>query len=581
MRSRKPFPLGFLSTLFCLVAVALAACGGGDRGDSGTTHAKAPDSQQVFVQPLSGADIVSFDPALSPDLFSIQAIAAVFTGLVGLDDKLNIIPELARSWEESSDGLTWTFHLRANLNFSNGTPLTATDVAYSIDRSLQPAVKSTVSLAYEGLILDSDKLNAGKIKTIINDSILTPDPQTVVIKTNKNGAYFLQTLSYPTSYVVERSLIDKYGDVKFTDHLTTGGGEGPWKVQEYNHSTGITLVPNPLYHGPRPQLKKMILAFYKDGDTIYNAYQVGQVGTTGTAGVPSAQVAQARTRTREYTTKPHLSIAYIAFNFLTKPFDNIHIRQAFALALNKDVLASDVLKNTAIATNHMVPQGMPGYFPGLKGPTGITATAGDPKKAKQLLQMGMQEEGWTSVSQIPPIKFTTQSSSKSNLLTAELQMWQNVLGIDVKPDTVSLAQLLNELSTAINNPHGIQMWNLGWGADYPDPQDFLSLQADKGAAYNSMNYGQNNSANAAQQQAIQRVLEQADVNPNQQDRMQQYNQAEQQLVDDVAWLPIVQGIGTVMTKPCVQGYAPNAESVVPPQDWANVYISTDTPCASA
>src|SRR5947209_1074669 len=237
MRSRKPFPLGFLSTLFCLVAVALAACGGGDRsGGSGNTHAKAPDSQQVFVQPLPGADIVSFDPALSPDLFSSQAIEAVFTGLVGFDDKLNITPELAQSWDETSDGLTWTFHLRANLKFSDGTPLTSTDVAYSIDRSLQPAVKSTLSLAYEGLILDSDK----------------------------------------------------------------------------------------------------------DGDTIYNAYQVGQIDTTGTAGVPSAQVAQARTRTKEYTTKLHLSIAYIAFNYLTKPFDNIHIRQAFALALNKDVLASDV-----------------------------------------------------------------------------------------------------------------------------------------------------------------------------------------------------------------------------------------------
>ncbi len=466
MPSRKQFTRGLLPTLFCLVAMLVVACGGGDRGgSSGSLHPKAPDSKQIFIQPIPGADIVSFDPALSPDLYSEQAIQAVFTGLVGFDDKLNVTPELAQSWEESSDGLTWTFHLRANLKFSDGTPLTSTDVAYSIDRSLQPDVKSTISLAYEGLILDSDKLNAGKIKTIINDSILTPDPQTIVIKTNKNAAYFLQTLSYPTSYVVERSLVDKYGNMKFTDHLTEGGGEGPWKVQEYNHSTGITLVPNPLYHGPKPQLKKMVIAFYKDSDTIYNAYQVGQLDTTGTVGVPFAQLDQARTRTREYTKQPSLAIAYIAFNYLTKPFDNIHIRQAFALALNKDVLVSDVLKNASFATNHMVPQGMPGYFPGLKGPAGVTETAGNPDKARQLLQLGMQEEGWTSVSQIPPIKYTYQSGGKASLPTAERQMWQNVLGIDVKPDPVSLAQLLNGLSTAINNPQGIQMWTLGWGAD--------------------------------------------------------------------------------------------------------------------
>ena len=397
MRSRKQFTLGFLPTLFCLVAMLLAACGGGGHSTS-VGHPKAPDSQQVFVQPLAGADIVSFDPALSPDLNSNQAIQAVFTGLVGFDDKLNVTPELAQSWDESPDGLTWTFHLRANLQFSDGTPLTSTDVAYSIDRSLQPAVKSTTAPIYEALIVDSDKLNAGKIKTIINDSVLTPDAQTVVIKANKNAAYFLHTLVYPSSYVVEKRLIDTYGNVKFTDHLTEGGGDGPWKVQEYNHSTGITLVPNPLYHGPKPQLKRMVLAFYKDGDTAYNAYQVGQLDTTGTEGIPATQLAQARTRTREYTQVPLLATAYIGLNYLTKPFDNIHIRQAFALALNKDVLENTVLKHSSLATNHIVPQGMPGYFPGLKGPTGVSGTAGDPNKARQLLQMGMQEEGWTSLS---------------------------------------------------------------------------------------------------------------------------------------------------------------------------------------
>jgi len=141
--------------------------------------------------------------------------------------------------------------------------------------------------------------------------------------------------------------------------------------------------------------------------------------------------------------------------------------------------------------------------------------------------------------------------------------------------------LLNGLSAAINNSHGLQMWFLGWGADYPDPQDFLTLQFDKGVPNNNQNYGQNNSADATQQQAIQRLMEQADVNPNQDARMQQYHQAEQQLVDDVAWLPILQGIYSVMTKPCVQGYVINGETWTPPQDWANIYISMDTPCASA
>ncbi len=110
-----------------------------------------------------------------------------------------------------SDGLTWTFNLKPNLKFSDGTPLTSADVAYSINRALLPATKSVVGPVYLALIKDSDKLNAGKIPTIIGDSLLTPDPNTLVIIANKKAAYFLDALAYSTSYVVEKSLIDKYG----------------------------------------------------------------------------------------------------------------------------------------------------------------------------------------------------------------------------------------------------------------------------------------------------------------------------------------------------------------------------------
>ncbi len=165
MRPRKKFTLGLLPTFLCLLAMLLAACGGGGGGGGGAAHPKAADSKQIFVYPEPGiADIATFDPALSTDLPSIQAIDMVFTGLVQLDDNLKVQGVLAQSWDESSDGLSWTFHLRPNLKFSDGTPLTSKDVAYSIDRSLQPAVKSTTSPIYEALILDSDKLNSGKIK---------------------------------------------------------------------------------------------------------------------------------------------------------------------------------------------------------------------------------------------------------------------------------------------------------------------------------------------------------------------------------------------------------------------------------
>jgi len=119
----------------------------------------------------------------------------------------------------------------------------------------------------------------------------------------------------------------------------------------------------------------------------------------------------------------------------------------------------------------------------------------------------------------------------------------------------------------------LQFWNIGWIADYPDPQDWTTLQFDKGVPNNNMNYGQNNTSDAAQQQATQRLLEQADINPDQTARLAQYNQAEQQLVNDVAWLPMYQVTNTFVLKPYVKGVVFNPQGLTPPNDWGNIYIA--------
>src|SRR4051812_24021300 len=189
MSSGKKLSARYLSLLICLVATLLTAGGGG-----GTTTAqpkkptKPPASQQVYRSPIVASDISTFDPGQGTDLNSIAAIDMVFTGLVQMNDQLKVQPQLAKSWLTSSDGLTWTFTLKSGLKFSDGTPLTSKDVVYSIDRALSPTISNLngVSLIYLGLIKDSDKRTAGKVPTLINDSLLTPDDTTVVIKLNKS-----------------------------------------------------------------------------------------------------------------------------------------------------------------------------------------------------------------------------------------------------------------------------------------------------------------------------------------------------------------------------------------------------------
>ena len=573
MRPSKKLMTTLLPTILALIGMLLVACGGTSTTTTTTSGKATPDKQVLNMPFLNGtSDIKTFDPALSTDANSIAAIDLVFTGLVQFDDKLQVQPQLASSYSLSSDGLAWTFKLKPNLKFSDGTPLTSQDVVYSINRALLPATKSTTAPIYLALVKDSDKLVAGKISTIIGDSLLTPDPNTVVIIANKKAAYFLDALAYSTSYTVEKSLVDKYG-ANFIDHLNEGGGDGPFKVQTYTHGTNIVVVPNPDYYGAKPQLTKVIYPFYKQVDTNYKAYEAGQ--TDYSYAVPSADLTSAKALpNNQYSLVPQLTIFYLTMNYLVKPFDNIHIRQAFDLALDKDLIAHSVWKDTVLPSNHIVPKGMPGYNPNLTGPDGVASTKGDTTKAKALFQQGLTEEGYTSVAQVPQIKLTYPSGSQDtdNEIAAEIQMWQTTLGISVKANPEDFNKMLTDIPAATNNPKGLQFWWLGWIADYPDPQDWTTLQFGKGVPNNNMNYGQNSTSDAAQQQAVQQALEAADVNPDNTSRLQAYMNAEQQLVNDVAWLSMYQSALSQVLKPYVKGMIFNPLLLYPPDDWSNIYI---------
>jgi oligopeptide transport system substrate-binding protein len=570
MSVRKIDQRAFTPFFLCVIALFFSSCNLFGGNTPMIKLVKAPASKQVYTAPETGiSDFTTLDPALATDLSSINAISMVFTGLVSLDDKLGVQPQLAQTWSLGSDGVTWTFHLKPNLKFSDGTQLTANDVIYSIDRALQPATQSSVAPIYLALIKDSDQLLAGRISTLIGDSLLAPNASTVEIITKQKAAYFPAMLTNTCSYVVEKSLISTYG-AKFTDHLDLGGGAGPFKVFQYIHGQKIVFVPNHNYYGPLPQLQKVIIPFYSTPDQTYRAYMEGQVQTTG---VPLSTFATDKKR-KDFHQVPQLWIDYYTMNYLVKPFDNIHIRQAFALAIDKTAIANNVWKGTVIPTNHIVPQSMPGYNQNLTGPDGTTSLKGNPTQTLSLLNQGLKEEGWSSVSQMPPITLTyaTGLSTMNQEVSTLIQMWQQVLGIHVIAAPVDYNTLLDRVTAATNNPNGLQFWGLAWVAEYPDPQDWLTRQFDKASPNNNMNYGQNTTSDAARQQLTQQQLENADATMQQSTRFQSYAQAEQQLINDVAWLPLYQVTSTFLRSPYVVGMVDNAQDIIPPNDWANIYI---------
>ena len=570
MRCGKKFAAVIVPTFFCLMTILLTACGGTAGVSSGQ---KAPDAQQVYRWAFSRSDLNSFDPGIAPDATSINAINLVFTGLVQLNDDLIATPQLAQTYERSTDGLTYTFHLRPNLKFSDGTKLDANDVAYSIDRALSPDInnQSGVALTYLGLIKGaSDRVN-GQSNSVIGTGVIVQDPNTLIIKVTKATGYFLQALAYPTSYVVEKSVIEKWGQ-KWTDHLGDNGGQGgdgPFMVKVYDHNTGVKLVPNPNYYGPKPQLKELDYLPFKDAETSYNAYLAGQADYTE---VPPAEYQGAK-QGSDFGQSNSLTMFYIGMNFLTKPLDNIKIRQAMSIALNRNTIVKAAFNGAYTPSCHIIPDGMYGYNPNLTCPLGTTPS-GDVNKAKQLFAQGLQESGLT-VATFPTITLTypTQNEPVANEVTTAVQMWKQTLGITIATTAISQNSMYTLESQTTGHDKPLQMWISGWIADYPDPQDWITLQFGAGQPYNEFNFGNNPGTTAPQQQDLQKQMAAADIMSDKTARAQAYNKIEQQLVDDVTWLTIYQRPNVRLLKSYVVGLKFNAFSEFPPNDWANVYIT--------
>jgi len=330
-------------------------------------------------------------------------------------------------------------------------------------------------------------------------------------------------------------------------------------------------VPNASYYGPLPKFQKVVFNYYNTTETNYQAYQAKQVDLTV---VPPENLAQVKTQ-KGFQNVPQLSVIYLTMNYLKKPFDNIKIRQAFALAINKDILAHNIYKDSYTATNHIVPQGMPGYNANLTGPDGVASTAGDATKAKQLFQAGLQEEGYKSASDLPKLLFSyyPRSEVTKQFVTAVIQMWNTTLNINVQQQTLDFNKLQDLQTGTKNNPNGLQMWRAAWIADYPDPQDWLSTFFQKNQDYNEQNYGQNTASNATQQQTIQQQLDAADINQDNTSRMKAYEDAEQSIVNDVGWIPMFQAGSQYLINPKIHGLVINAQGIFPPDSWADVYVT--------
>jgi oligopeptide transport system substrate-binding protein len=536
--NRKVLALfGVIAVLvIALGALAIIVVGGGSNDNSaGATGTKTPsgsgsrsggDSASADLR-LTGADPITLDPALTSDADSATYVVEIFGGLVTLDKDLKVIPDLAESWDVSPDGLTYTFHIRKGAQFHDGRPVTADDFKYSMERAANPATGSTTAEAYLGDIVGVKDVTRGRATSI--SGIKVVDSSTLQITIDAPKPYFLAKLTYPTAFVVDKNQVESNP----RNWTRKPNGTGPYKLQEWRLGERIILVANDKYHLGAPAVKRVL--FNLAGGSTLTQYENNEVDVSGISINDIDRVQSPRDPlNKDYKTGPNLSISYIGFNTQTPPFDDPKVRQAFAMAIDREQIAKVVLKNMVPAANGFLPPGTPGYDPNSQGPKF------DPAAARQLLQDSKYKGN------LPPVTLTEGGGgggANVGLITqAIIQMWKDNLGVTVNVAQSETAAFFDDLDRG-----KLQMFDSGWILDYPDPENVLDLLFYSTSRQNNSRYSN---------PAYDNLVLQARTEPDSEKRYALYRQAQQILLQDLPWIPLFFGQDHFVVKPYVKGWEP-------------------------
>jgi oligopeptide transport system substrate-binding protein len=483
-----------------------------------------PSSNGQGVLNLWDTGPLTLDPAISADISSHVYVMQIFSGLVRLDQELNIVPDIAESWETSLDGKTYTFHLRQGVKFHDGREVKAADFKYSWERACDPATGSGTAATYLGDIVGAKDMLAGKTGEISGVKVL--DDYTLQVTIDAPKAYFLDKLAYPTAFVVDRANVES-GE----DWWREPNGTGPFKLKEWKSGQRLILERSQIYYGEPAKLEQVIFSFLADDPMAL--YETGQIDVTP---VSTSYIDRVSDETnplhQELAVTPELSLLYIGFNTAKPPFDDVNIRRAFCLAVDKERIVKLILRDMLSEAEGILPPGMPGYNEALEG------LDYDVAKAKELIA----DSKYGDVANLPPITLTVDGYGNSipSYLGAIIQEWQQNLGVEI-----SVRQLETENFFYNLKQEKDEMFMLGWLADYPDPHNFLDILFYTGSENNIFEYSN---------PTLDALLDQAAIEQNRTVRLDMYQQAEQLVVDDAPCLPLFYGTNYILVKPYVRDY---------------------------
>jgi ABC-type transport system substrate-binding protein len=512
-----------LLLMFLCLMVAISAC------TTNTTPTSSPATNSTVPTVGGGGNLIltldddpsSLDPALVSDVSSALVVRSLFSGLVRLDNSMEAVPDLAASIDVSADERTYTFKLRPDATFADGTPITADDVQWSIERATDPATGPIIASTYLDDIQGVNEKVSGAASSLSGLKVV--DAQTVAITLREPSALFLLKLTHPPSYVVDRRAVARGGA-----WYEQANGSGPFTIDSWDRRRRMELVPNLHYYGTPVKLDRITFLIGAEGSNSLGLYETGKIDLTDIGSYSLDRINDPSDPLHtELRITPLLSLNYIGFNTALAPFDDPKVREAFSLLIDRVRLAEVSYNGTVVAARGILPPGMPGARP-----EDLPEPRADIARAKQLLA----ESSYGGAEGLPPIVGYTSGGGVGLLA----QIAKDELGIEIE---IRAQERFGDYLTSLDtDPYNL--YDLSWIADYPDPQNFLEVLFGSNGQYNRTNYSD---------PAIDDLVAQAKAERDETKRGELYRQAEKRMLAAHIVVPLFHSTDYSLVKPYVDG----------------------------
>lgn len=480
-----------------------------------------PLDQAIVYNGGESANLRDYDPATTYS----SGDKLVFSGLVSLDPHLNLAPDLAETWEVSADGTVYTFHIRANAKFHDGRDVTSQDVVFSWERAASPDLASDTVLTYLGDIVGVREMVNGEADSISGLKVI--DEKTLQVTIDAPKPYFIMKLTFPTAFIVDENNVSA-GE----EWVLQPNGTGPYKLTEWRSYEYILYEANQDFYLGAPSIPYVVVKLYA-GDDV-RLFETGEVDVASVSLYSAERMLDpTEPLNANLITGVDLCTSYVVFDTTRPPFDDVNVRKAFSMAFDRQRYIDVLYRGLALPAEGIYPPGLPGFSYDLEG------LPYDPAQARELLR----QSKYGGPEGLPEIVYTNAGvgSYVGSNVAALTEMWEQNLGVTIKVENIDYNFYYEQV---FSGNHG-QIFDGGWCADYPDPENFADVLFHSGSSQNHGDYSNSE---------LDTLLEAARIERDVTKRIEMYQQAERMIVDEAPVLFTVHSLSFQLVQPYVKGF---------------------------